>query len=220
MATTLLAKKSGPQDSAIATNDDHHETLASDPTISQFPQGTTMTNTSTGFGGGFGNATTNTTSNSSTFGSTSTGGFGSASSSSTSTSSGGFGASAGSSVSAGPSAVGTVQVTQNQAESLKSGGGAMSEGGESTVALDQSSTDWINKKMRPMMGWIYMLTCTCDFVLFPILWSLLQALSHGQVTSQWQPLTLQGAGLYHIAMGAVLGIAAYGRTKEKVAGVA
>jgi hypothetical protein len=114
----------------------------------------------------------------------------------------------------------TVTVTQNQAESLKSGGGAMSEGGESTVALDKDATDWINKKMRPMMGWIYMLTCTCDFVLFPVLWSLLQALSKGQVTSQWQPLTLQGAGLYHIAMGAVLGIAAYGRTKEKVAGVA
>ena len=74
--------------------------------------------------------------------------------------------------------------------------------------------------MRPMMGWIYMLTCTCDFVLFPILWSMLQALSAGAVTNQWQPLTLQGAGLYHIAMGAVLGIAAYGRTKEKVAGVA
>jgi len=26
---------------------------------------------------------------------------------------------------------------------------------------------------------------------------------------------LQGAGLFHLAMGAVLGIAAYGRTKEK-----
>jgi len=105
-------------------------------------------------------------------------------------------------------------------EMLKSGGGALSAGGESTVALDKDATDWINKKMRPMMGWIYMLTCTCDFVLFPILWSLLQAMSAGQVTSQWMPLTLQGAGLYHIAMGAVLGIAAYGRTKEKVAGVA
>jgi hypothetical protein len=105
-------------------------------------------------------------------------------------------------------------------EMLKSGGGALSEGGESTVALDKDATDWINKKMRPMMGWIYMLTCTCDFVIFPILWSVLQAMSAGQVTSQWQPLTLQGAGLYHIAMGAVLGIAAYGRTKEKVAGVA
>jgi hypothetical protein len=114
----------------------------------------------------------------------------------------------------------TYSAQQNQADMLKSGGGALSEGGESTVTLDKDTTDWINKKMRPMMGWIYMLTCTCDFVLFPILWSLLQAMSSGQVTSQWNPLTLQGAGLYHIAMGAVLGIAAYGRTKEKVAGVA
>ena len=219
MATTLLAKKSGPQDNAIATGDNHHEALASDPTISQFPEGTTMASTSTGFGG-LTNATTNTTAGNSTFGSTTTGGFGSSSGSSTSTTSGGFGASTGSSFGTGPSAVGTVQVTQNQSESLKSGGGAMSEGGESTVALDKDATDWINKKMRPMMGWVYMLTCTCDFVIFPVLWSLLQALSHGQVTSQWQPLTLQGAGLYHIAMGAVLGIAAYGRTKEKVAGVA
>lgn len=219
MATTLLAKKSGPQDNAIATGDNHHEALASDPTISQFPEGTTMASTSTGFGG-LTNATTNTTAGNSTFGSTTTGGFGSSSGSSTSTTSGGFGASTGSSFGTGPSAVGTVQVTQNQSESLKSGGGAMSEGGESTVALDKDATDWINKKMRPMMGWIYMLTCTCDFVVFPVLWSMLQALSHGSVTSQWQPLTLQGAGLYHIAMGAVLGIAAYGRTKEKVAGVA
>ena len=98
--------------------------------------------------------------------------------------------------------------------------GAMHDGGESTVALDKDAQDWINKKWRPAMGWIYMLTCTMDFVLFPILWSLLQALSKGSVTSQWQPLTLQGAGLYHIAMGAVLGIAAYGRTKEKVEGKA
>jgi hypothetical protein len=96
--------------------------------------------------------------------------------------------------------------------------GAMHQGGETTVALDKSAEDWINKKWRPVMGWVYMLTCTMDFVIFPILWSLLQALSKGSVTSQWQPLTLQGAGLYHIAMGAVLGIAAYGRTKEKVEG--
>ena len=34
------------------------------------------------------------------------------------------------------------------------------------------------------------------------------------------PLTLQGAGLFHIAMGAVLGIAAFGRTQEKIAGTA
>ena len=98
--------------------------------------------------------------------------------------------------------------------------GAMHAGGESTVKLDKDAQDWINKKWRPVMGWVYMLTCTMDFVIFPILWSVLQALTHGNVSSQWQPITLQGAGLYHIAMGAVLGIAAYGRTKEKVEGKA
>jgi hypothetical protein len=91
-------------------------------------------------------------------------------------------------------------------------------GAETLVKND--NTDWINKKWRPAMGWIYMLTCTADFVIFPVLWSILQTLQGGQVTSQWNPLTLQGAGLYHIAMGAVLGIAAYGRTKEKVEGKA
>lgn len=83
---------------------------------------------------------------------------------------------------------------------------------------EKKKEDWMNSKWRPMMGWTYMLTCFADFVLFPILWSLLQAVSKGQVNVQWQPITLQGAGLFHIAMGAVLGIAAYGRTQEKLGG--
>ena len=78
--------------------------------------------------------------------------------------------------------------------------------------------DWMSKKWRPMMGWVYISTCTFDFVIAPILWSLLQAMTGGQVTSQWMPLTLQGAGLYHVAMGAVLGLTAFGRTQEKIAG--
>ena len=214
---TLLAKKAGSEN-PIATDDDHHEALASDPAVSAFPTGsafgavpTTQSKTSLG---GFSNATS--ASGSTAFGAPASGGFGAStgfgSPTPGSTASTGFGAGT-------PVSGGTMQ-QHNQADLLKSGGGAMSEGGESTVKLDKDATDWINKKMRPMMGWIYMLTCTCDFVVFPVLWSLLQALSAGQVTSQWQPLTLQGAGLYHIAMGAVLGIAAYGRTKEKVAGVA
>jgi len=85
-------------------------------------------------------------------------------------------------------------------------------------ASEQKKEDWMNSKWRPMMGWMYMLVCTMDMVVFPILWSLLQSLNHGQVTSQWNPLTLQGAGLFHIAMGAVLGIAAFGRTQEKLGG--
>ena len=84
----------------------------------------------------------------------------------------------------------------------------------------KKNEDWMNSKWRPMMGWSYMITCIFDFVLAPVLWSVLQSVSHGSVQTQWQPLTLQGAGLFHLAMGAVLGIAAFGRTQEKIAGTA
>ncbi len=82
---------------------------------------------------------------------------------------------------------------------------------------EKKKEDWMNSKWRPAMGWMYMLTCMTDFVIFPVLWSLAQTLLKQPIT-QWQPLTLQGAGLFHIAMGAVLGIAAYGRTQEKLGG--
>ena len=85
------------------------------------------------------------------------------------------------------------------------------------VTSEQKKEDWMNAKWRPMMGWMYMLVCTMDMIVFPILWSLLQTATHTAIT-QWNPLTLQGAGLFHIAMGAVLGIAAMGRTQEKLAG--
>jgi Holin of 3TMs, for gene-transfer release len=86
--------------------------------------------------------------------------------------------------------------------------------------MNDNTEGWMNSKWRPAMGWMYMIVCMFDFVVFPILWSLLQAHDHGQVTSQWQPLTLQGAGLFHMAMGAVLGVAVFGRTQEKLANAA
>ena len=84
-------------------------------------------------------------------------------------------------------------------------------------ASEKKKEDWMNSKWRPMMGWMYMVVCTMDMVVFPILWSLLQTTT-GTAITQWNPLTLQGAGLFHIAMGAVLGIAAFGRTQEKLSG--
>jgi hypothetical protein len=84
-------------------------------------------------------------------------------------------------------------------------------------ASETKKEDWMNSKWRPMMGWMYMLVCTMDMVVFPVLWSLLQT-TVGTGLTQWNPLTLQGAGLFHIAMGAVLGIAAFGRTQEKLGG--
>jgi hypothetical protein len=85
------------------------------------------------------------------------------------------------------------------------------------VKESKEKEDWMQKKWRPAMGWMYMIICTLDMGIFPILWSVLQTVQHQTIT-QWQPLTLQGAGLFHLAMGAVLGIAAFGRTQEKIAG--
>ena len=85
-------------------------------------------------------------------------------------------------------------------------------------ASEQKKEDWMNTKWRPMMGWMYMLVCVTDFVLFPVLWSMIQAIHGGSVQTQWQPITLQGAGLFHMAMGAIIGVAAFGRTQEKLAG--
>jgi hypothetical protein len=84
---------------------------------------------------------------------------------------------------------------------------------------EKKDEDWMQKKWRPAMGWMYMGICTLDMAVFPVLWSVLQVVQHTTIT-QWQPLTLQGAGLFHVAMGAVLGIAAFGRTQEKLAGAA
>jgi hypothetical protein len=87
------------------------------------------------------------------------------------------------------------------------------------VLVENDNKEWINKKWRPAMAYMYMSVCISDFILFPILWSVLQLISNGSVTTPWQPISLQGAGLFHIAMGAVIGITAYGRTQEKIQGV-
>ena len=84
-------------------------------------------------------------------------------------------------------------------------------------ASEQKKEDWMNSKWRPLMGYMYMLVCITDFIVFPVLWSMVQAIHGGQVSSQWQPITLQGAGLFHMAMGAIIGVAAFGRTQEKLA---
>ena len=79
--------------------------------------------------------------------------------------------------------------------------------------------DWMTTKWRPLMAITYMATIWFDFILGPILFNLLQYWNPGQAVGMWVPLTLQGGGLYHISMGAILGIAAWTRGKEKVASI-
>lgn len=82
---------------------------------------------------------------------------------------------------------------------------------------------WLQKKWRPMMAMMYMCVCAADFIIFPIMFTIVQfweTAVQNDAFRQWAPLTLQGGGLFHMAMGAVLGITAWSRGQEKMAGVA
>lgn len=83
--------------------------------------------------------------------------------------------------------------------------------------------NFMNTKWRPMMAVMYMVVCVFDFVMFPIMFTAVQFWETQAVNDafrQWVPITLQGGGLFHVAMGAVLGVSAWSRGQEKIAGVA
>lgn len=159
---TLLAKKQNPQ--PMATSDNHHELLASDPNIPDFPPD-------------------------SKFGMTQ------------------------------PSIVQTQPVVMTPSAPTEFTRAGENAGQNADILVKNDNKDWINNKWRPAMGWLYMTVCFFDFVLFPIMYTVVQFWEKEAANDafrQWQPITLAGAGLFHMAMGAVLGITAYGRTKEKL----
>jgi hypothetical protein len=68
------------------------------------------------------------------------------------------------------------------------------------------------KKWKYLMGYMYMGVCIFDFIVAPVLWAVVQFWEFEAANDafrQWNPLTLQGAGFFHMAMGAVLGISAF-----------
>ena len=89
--------------------------------------------------------------------------------------------------------------------------------------ITKSEEDWMTKKWRPMMAIMYMMVCLFDFIVFPIMFTVVQfweTSAANDAFRQWSPLTLLGGGLFHVAMGAVLGVSAWSRGQEKIAGVA
>jgi hypothetical protein len=81
----------------------------------------------------------------------------------------------------------------------------------------KQNEDWMKTKWRPAMGWLYMVICFCDFVAFPIIAMFMPVMIKMKYVA-WESLTLANGGLIHLAFGAILGITAFGRTQEKVAG--
>lgn len=80
---------------------------------------------------------------------------------------------------------------------------------------DMKHENWIRSHWRPMMAFVYMAVVIFDFIIGPIFWSVVQIYG-GSIALQWTPLTLTSGGVFHAAMGAVLGISAFSRGREKV----
>lgn len=85
------------------------------------------------------------------------------------------------------------------------------------VPFDQNDpkNSWFKTRWRPAAAWQYIAVCLFDFIIGPVATMFFYYYS-GQTYHQWTPLTLQGGGLYHLAMGAVLGVAAWSRGQEKI----
>jgi hypothetical protein len=79
---------------------------------------------------------------------------------------------------------------------------------------------WVKTFWRPAMGWLYMLMCFCDFVAFPIVSMFMPVFIKSMTYIPWKSITLDNGGLIHMAFGAILGVAAWTRGQEKIAGKA
>lgn len=73
--------------------------------------------------------------------------------------------------------------------------------------------NWINKYWRPMMAWQYFIVCIYDFIIGPQLFYMMQTTDK---IVKWTPLTLEGGGLYHLSMAAIIGVTAWTRGQEKL----
>lgn len=80
---------------------------------------------------------------------------------------------------------------------------------------------WMKSYWRPAAGWIYLAICVMDFIVFPllvILAPIFGTMFGVDVTYQpWTSITLTEGGLIHLSFGAILGVAAWTRGREKMA---
>lgn len=67
-----------------------------------------------------------------------------------------------------------------------------------------------HRAWRPLMAYQYVIVCLFDFVAGPAIKLYLKP------DIDWNPVTLRNGGLYHVAMGAVLGITSWKRSQEKL----
>ena len=90
-----------------------------------------------------------------------------------------------------------------------------------------NNSKWFQEWWLPLLSFMYIAICVCDFIVFPVLTSMhnakiedkivaeiqtnqtaqaafIDAYEKATTLKEWQPLTLMGGGLFHLAMGSIL----------------
>lgn len=76
----------------------------------------------------------------------------------------------------------------------------------------------MKKKWTYLMGLTYMAINIADFIIFPIMYTIVQfweVQAANDAFRQWVPLTLTNGGFVHIAFAAILGISAMNKGEKK-----
>lgn len=87
---------------------------------------------------------------------------------------------------------------------------------DQVLKITRQDDTWFYANWRPFMAWQYAVVCIFDFLLAPIVMAIIQTIGKLPIT-QWHPITLEGAGLYHMAMMAIVGITSWTRGQERIA---
>ena len=75
--------------------------------------------------------------------------------------------------------------------------------------------DKFRSRWRPAIGWVYIVIIFFDFVAAPSLLMWISVITETEPVL-WNSLTLSNGGIFHAAIGAILGVTAWTRGQEKV----
>jgi hypothetical protein len=76
--------------------------------------------------------------------------------------------------------------------------------------------DWFQSHWKAAIAWQYFVVCLWDFMLAPLFMSWFSYATKTPPTV-WVPLTTQAGGLYHLSMGAIVGVTSFSKSKEAIA---
>ncbi len=91
---------------------------------------------------------------------------------------------------------------------------------DNDILTEQNENHWIKTFWRPLVAMSYIIICIFDFLIFPAIQIILPIIYHifglQMVYTPWVPLTLSQNGLFHAAMGGIIGVSAWSRGQEKL----